>query len=128
LLFIDVVGLKQINIAHGRDAGDEVLRYVVRHATAGLRVADILFRDDSDEFVALLNDTNADMGKVVAHRIRENIRTNALVSTSHRSILVDVSVTAVSAPDDGRSLPLLMAAAHRRASETSPEHGRPRVR
>jgi len=78
--------------------------------------------------VALLNDTNADMGNVVAHRIRENIRTNALVSTSNRSILVDVSVTAVSAPDDGRSLTLLMAAAHRRGSETSPEHGGPRVR
>ena len=128
LLFIDVIDLKQINIAHGRDAGDEVLRHVVRHTTAGLRVADILFRDDSDEFVALLNDTNADMGNVVAHRIRENIRTNALVSTSNRSILVDVSVTAVSAPDDGRSLTLLMAAAHRRGSETSPEHGGPRVR
>ena len=53
LLFIDVVGLKQINDAHGRNAGDEVLRHVARHTTAGLRVADILFRYGSDEFVAL---------------------------------------------------------------------------
>ncbi len=62
LLLIDVVGLKQINAVHGRDVGDEVLRHVARHTAAGLRVADILFRYGSDEFVALLNDSSAESG------------------------------------------------------------------
>jgi GGDEF domain-containing protein len=35
LLFIDVVGLTQINDTHGRNAGDEVLRHVARHTIAG---------------------------------------------------------------------------------------------
>ena len=119
LLFIDIVGLKQINDSHGRGAGDEVLRHVARHTTAGLRVADILFRYRSDEFVALLDDTNAETGLAVARRIRENIAANPLVALTDRSILIDVSVTTVSAPDDGASLAHLIAAAHLRASGTS---------
>jgi diguanylate cyclase (GGDEF)-like protein/putative nucleotidyltransferase with HDIG domain len=119
LLFIDVVGLTQINDTHGRNAGDEVLRHVARHTTAGLRVADILFRYGSGEFVALLDDTNSETGQAVARRIRENISASPLASRPNRSLLIDVSVTTVSAPDDGDSLADLIAAAHLRASEHS---------
>ena len=74
LLLIDVIGLKQINMAHGRSVGDDVLRHVVRGTRARLRVADILFRHGSDEFVALLNDTDPATAAAVASHIRDSIR------------------------------------------------------
>lgn len=118
LLFVDVVGLKQINTIHGRTVGDDALLHVVRHATAGLRLADILFRYGSDEFVALLNDTNSESAKLVAGRIREGIRTNPL-TVRGQSIRVDVSVTAVSSPSDGETLPALVETARSRTTHSS---------
>jgi diguanylate cyclase (GGDEF)-like protein/putative nucleotidyltransferase with HDIG domain len=118
LLFIDIVGLEQMNVAHGRNVGDEVLRHVVRHATAELRVADILFRYGSDEFVALLNDTNSESAKIVGDRISEGIRNNPLFLPADGSIPIDVLVTTVSSPRDGDSLATLIEAAHARTNET----------
>ena len=115
LLLIDVVGLKQINVLHGRAVGDEVLHHVVRHSTAGLRLADILFRYGSDEFIALLNETNFEAARIVARRIRDGIRSNPLVMRSHHSINIDVSVTEVAAlRSGGASLAALIDAARLR--------------
>jgi diguanylate cyclase (GGDEF)-like protein/putative nucleotidyltransferase with HDIG domain len=126
LLFIDVVALKQINTVHGRTVGDDALLHVVRHATAGLRLADILFRYGSDEFVALLNDTNSEAATLVGRRIREGIRTNPL-AVEGQSIQVDVSVTALSYPSDGESLSALVDTARSRTN-SSTTHESPSTR
>jgi diguanylate cyclase (GGDEF)-like protein/putative nucleotidyltransferase with HDIG domain len=118
LLFIDVADLKQINTLHGRTVGDGALLHVVRHATAGLRLADILFRYGSDEFVALLNDTNFESAKLVGCRIREAISANPL-TVGGQSIQVDVSVTAVSSPNDGESLSALVETARLRTTDSA---------
>jgi diguanylate cyclase (GGDEF)-like protein len=119
LLLIDVVDLKQTNALHGRDVGDEVLRHVAHHTAAGLRVADILFRYGSDEFVALLNESSAESGRTVAERIRRDICANSIVLTATHAITVDVAIVAVSAPSDGRSLATLMETARRRTDRAS---------
>ena len=106
LLFIDIVGLEQINEMHGRSIGDDVLRHVVRHATAGLRLADILFRYGSDELVALLNDTNSDSATAVGERIRGSIQADRMGPTF--SIPIDVTFAAVCYPEDGESLSALL--------------------
>jgi diguanylate cyclase (GGDEF)-like protein len=118
LLFIAIVNMKQINASHGRTVGDAVLLHVVRHATAGLRLADILFRYGSDEFVALLNDTNSESARIVGSRIREGVRNNALALEGGQTIPVDVTVTAVSSPIDGESLPSLVGTARSRIRDT----------
>ncbi len=122
LLIVDVVNLRGINVTHGRGTGDDVLRHVARQTTASLRVADILFRYGSNEFVALLNETSADVGRAIASRIRENISSNSLISTINDIVAVDVVVTAVSTPSDGVSLPGLMAAGRLRAAEAASDH------
>jgi diguanylate cyclase (GGDEF)-like protein len=124
LLFIDVVDLEQINAIHGRAVGDDLLLHVVRHATAGLRLADILFRYGSDGFVALLSDTNSESARLVAGRIREGIRTNPL-KVGGESIQVEVSVTAASSPTDGETLPSLLESARSRATDLSVAHESP---
>lgn len=125
LLLIDVVGLKQINSLHGRLIGDDVLRHVVRQTRAGLRVADILFRYGSDEFVALLNDTDPDTAVVVSSRIRESIREHGFALKGGSTITIEATVVAVCAPSDGRSLHELMSAARMRmVSPSSDRDGR----
>ena len=120
LLLIDVVGLEQINLAQGEAAGDEVLRHVAHYATAGLRLADILFRYGSNEFVALLNDTTPEAAAIVASRVRDGIRGTPLILRD-RSIAVDVSVANVTSAGDGTSLASLIDAARLRNSEAISE-------
>jgi len=123
LLYIDIVGLKQINTMHGQSSGDEVLRHVVRYATAELRLADILFRYGSGEFIALLNDISSEPAKLVGSRIHESIRNNPLLLPTKRIIDVVVSVTAVSSPNDGDSLPALIEAARLRTTAAASHDG-----
>jgi diguanylate cyclase (GGDEF)-like protein/putative nucleotidyltransferase with HDIG domain len=93
LLLIDVVHLDAINAQYGRMLGDETLRFVVKHARAGLRAADILFRYGNDEFVALLNDVSLEAAKAIAVQISQSIRGSALKSESGDRVVVDVRVT-----------------------------------
>jgi diguanylate cyclase (GGDEF)-like protein/putative nucleotidyltransferase with HDIG domain len=126
LLFIDISGLKDINAQYGRQAGDEVLRHVVRYARAGLRVSDILFRYGSDEFVALLNHTDVPTATMVAERIRDNVFRHGLSMKSGAVLQIETTITCVSAPRDGASFRELMAVAQMRiASQQS--HSSPQV-
>lgn len=127
LLFIDVADLKQINVLHGRSIGDDVLRHVVRHARAGLRVADLLFRYGGDEFVALLNDTDPEAAAAIASHIHDDIRDQPLAVSGGNVIRVDVTVTCACAPRDGQSLQDLMSVARPKTAPSATEHQGPRV-
>jgi diguanylate cyclase (GGDEF)-like protein/putative nucleotidyltransferase with HDIG domain len=124
VLWIDIVGLKQINTAHGRDVGDDVLRHVAKQAAAGLRIADILFRYGSDEFIALLSETSAEVGRTVAEMIEHNVALNPQRLPNGSPLDARVSVAVVSSPEDGRSLEDLLTAARVRAGQPSHDHAR----
>jgi diguanylate cyclase (GGDEF)-like protein len=115
LLFIDVIGLKGINVEHSRAAGDEVVRQVVRHARRGLRVADILFRNTNDEFVALLYAADSETAELVASRIRTQIHEERVHLSDGVSLTIEATVTVVCAPRDGESLLDLLTAAKTRS-------------
>jgi len=111
LLFIDVVDLKAINARHGRLIGDEVLRHVSRHIRATLRLADILFRHDSDDFVAFLSGTDMGTATSVASRIMQRLADTPLVVSTGERLGVEVTVGATCTGRGKRSLADLMAAA-----------------
>jgi diguanylate cyclase (GGDEF)-like protein len=119
LLLIDILNLKAINTSYGRTAGDQVLNHVVHHARHGLRMADILFRSTSDEFVAFLNATDPDTASSVAQRIRDRITENPLRLPNGTTLTVRTSVTAVRAPRDGRCLDDLLSTARRRGPRSA---------
>jgi diguanylate cyclase (GGDEF)-like protein/putative nucleotidyltransferase with HDIG domain len=125
LLFIDVIGLKNINLTHGREVGDEVLREVVRHATGALRLADILFRYGSDELVALLNDTTSQAARLVGDRIRDAIQAQRSARTS--SVIIDITVTTASYPDDGDSLEVLLDVVRKKTMRTEIREDTPTI-
>jgi diguanylate cyclase (GGDEF)-like protein len=111
LLLIRVDDLTQINRDHGRAVGDEVLRHVARSARGGLRVADILFRNTGDDFVAFLGAADPDTAEVVATRIRERIRENTVVLAAERRVAVRVTVTTIISPPQGAHFRELLATA-----------------
>jgi diguanylate cyclase (GGDEF)-like protein/putative nucleotidyltransferase with HDIG domain len=127
LLFVDIVGLRQINLLYGRPAGDDVLNHVVRHTRAALRAADMLFRHGGDELVALLDNADAHAGADIARRIRQTIRDRACPLDTGESITVDVAVTCVCAPRDGDSLASLIGAAQSRSGSHSTDAKGPSI-
>jgi diguanylate cyclase (GGDEF)-like protein len=112
LLLIDVDGLSQINERHGRDIGDEVLGTVVRAARRCLRAGDFLFRYGSDEFVALLLQTNEATSKSISERIQNSLKSEPQGSVPEFS----VTVVAVTAPGDGTDIHTLLETAIRHLS------------
>lgn len=73
LLVLDVDHFKSINDRYGHAYGDEALKAVVSCVTATLRNVDGLYRLGGEEFVILLNNTDAEACHLVAERIRQSI-------------------------------------------------------
>lgn len=74
LLFIDLDGFKQVNDAHGHDAGDAVLRATAQRLVSGVRSNDSVARLGGDEFVVLLASANSLAGaEVVAGKLLSSL-------------------------------------------------------
>jgi diguanylate cyclase (GGDEF)-like protein/putative nucleotidyltransferase with HDIG domain len=111
LVFIDVVGFRDLNHIYGRQTGDEVLKHVVRLTRTSLRVADILFRYGGDEFIALLNRTDSSTAAVIADGIRRSVLEHKLLLRDGEVVQVRVDVVCVSSPADGATLGELVSSA-----------------
>lgn len=115
ILLIDVDNMNSINSLRGRDTGDAVLGHIVQVARRTLRSADVLFRNDDDEFIAVLFSTAASTAVSISERLCLAIRDCRELG----GINVTVSVGVATGPADGESLDLLLHVARRRASRTS---------
>lgn len=73
VLLIDADHFRRINDQHGHEAGDALLREIVRVAGAQLRQADVLARSDGEALVVLLPQTDPLGALDVAERIREHV-------------------------------------------------------
>jgi diguanylate cyclase (GGDEF)-like protein/putative nucleotidyltransferase with HDIG domain len=121
LILIDVDDLDKINQAHGRQMGDEVLGRVVRATRRSLRAADFLFRYGSDEFVALLLQTDTSTASAIAARIVEAVSKERGPEAGSQ---FSVSVAVVSAPADGVSVDDLLESANRNLTTKQSKLGR----
>ena len=70
VLFIDLDGFKQVNDRCGHVVGDRLLGEAARRISNCIRATDKLVRYGGDEFVALLESTNAAEAGAVVERIR----------------------------------------------------------
>lgn len=74
VLILDLDNFKSINDTFGHNIGDEVLRRFTKSCERVLRPTDRLGRLGGEEFCVLLDSTDADIAKTVAHRLLQAIR------------------------------------------------------
>ena len=111
LLSMKVVDLKRINLAHGRAAGDEVLRHVARTIRADIPGPVVVYRYGGSKFLALLHSRDSHGAELLGQRVSQSVAAHQLVLHSGATVTVELSVSCVSAPRDGRSLHDLLVAA-----------------
>ncbi len=73
ILMLDLDHFKAINDRYGHGAGDQVLKTVAQTLRATSRCADMTFRYGGEEFVIILNKTDASGAKISAERLRATI-------------------------------------------------------
>ena len=102
---------KLINTRFGRKVGDIVLRHVVHQLRQCLRVGDVVFPNNSDDFVVFLNEGDRAIAKRIAQRIFAAFAAHPVVLSESVSFHVAVSIGFALAPADGRSLSELLKVA-----------------
>jgi diguanylate cyclase (GGDEF)-like protein len=73
LVIMDVDKFKAVNDAHGKQAGDDLLRAIAERIAPTLRATDILGRVGGDEFALLLPKASADHVEMVVTRARDTL-------------------------------------------------------
>ncbi len=95
LLFLDIVGLRRINLQHGHKAGDEVLAQTANRIRAAVRGTDILARFGGDELALLMINATPEHAKAVAEKVVARIIAAPIVVDDAE---VAVAIRAVVAP------------------------------
>jgi len=108
LAVLDIDFFKRVNDRFGHSCGDEALVLLARLMRASFRESDRLFRCGGEEFVAILEPTEAQHAGGVLERFRAAVEAYAFPRAGH--ITVSVGYTRVAPDDDG-------LAAFRRADE-----------
>lgn len=72
VLLVDIDHFKRVNDTHGHLAGDAALRAVAATLAKNLRPHDMMARYGGEEFAILLPDTDLEIAKLVAERLRKS--------------------------------------------------------
>jgi len=131
LLVVDMNQLKQLNDAHGHQAGNRAITTVAAAIQRAIRTTDIAARYGGDEFVLFLPEATPEVAETVAQRVRNNVY-KSLFPVGERLQRMTVSVGAASYPRDGKRHEDILDAADermqrdkelRRQSAADPEAG-----
>jgi len=127
LLVLDIDFFKKFNDTYGHDAGDIVLREVVKIIRNSIRNNDIIVRWGGEEFLILLDNVPAEKAGEVAERIRKNIAESFIELPDGKKIKVTVSIGVACAQSEGTySFDELFSIADKRLYKAKKE-GRNRV-
>lgn len=110
LLMIDINGLKAINDEFGNESGNKAIQLVADALIRLARSGDILGRYGGDEFAIVMANTDREVAREIAQRIRNVIFATTLEADS-RIVRVRVAVGIGCMPEDGATLRDVMAAA-----------------
>lgn len=78
LIFLDIDHFKAINDTYGHECGDTTLVLGTKWIKESLRNSDMVFRYGGEEFVILLNGTDAGGAELLAERVRVSIASHTI--------------------------------------------------
>ncbi|WP_018276206.1 GGDEF domain-containing protein [Teredinibacter turnerae] len=105
LLVIDIDHFKQVNDNYGHQQGDKLLKHLAKTLQDSLRETDQVFRYGGEEFVVILNNTNAKDAALTAERTRLQVAMSpALINDQEVFASVSIGVAHLCADDDPTSL------------------------
>ena len=108
VLLLDLDHFKQVNDSHGHAAGDQVLRQFVATVHGSRRGEDAFGRLGGEEFLLMLNGSDAGGARHLAERIRQAVEATEFRVHAESSLRLTVSIGCAHAlPDDRRSADLL---------------------
>lgn len=91
VLIVDIDGLKELNINHGREMGDVVLQATADTLRHTLRTSDVIFRYGADEFAAILPDTETGTAFLAAERCRRALGAGVLAEAPDITVSIGLS-------------------------------------
>jgi diguanylate cyclase (GGDEF)-like protein len=91
MLFLDLDHFKLLNDRQGHNTGDRALVAVAKALANELRPSDLLCRYGGEEFVALLDNTDADQAIQVATRLCRRVH-RLEISVNDESLLLSISI------------------------------------
>ncbi len=92
LLVIDLDGFKYVNDTMGHTRGDELVTRVAELLHSALRESDVVARLGGDEFAVIATHTGPRQGRVVAEKVLETLRRQAVVLSENRHARVTASI------------------------------------
>ena len=101
-MVIDLDNLKQINDAHGHEAGDRTLKLVASAIKGEMRAQEVLARSGGDEFIVICPDTALEAALACAERMRAAAAAQPVVGGAqplHSSVSIGVAVRDASTID-----------------------------
>ncbi len=110
LVFLDIVGMREINAAFGHGMGDAVTEAVAGALRRSFRGSDVAARFGDDEFAVLLPDADKPRGQIVANRISRIAAGIPVTRDGVRMQGPDLEWCVVSYPTDGSTCDQLLAA------------------
>jgi diguanylate cyclase (GGDEF)-like protein len=103
VVMCDIDNLKAINDTYGHDAGNTVIKQVVKTIQARLRPIDIVGRFGGDEFILLLPEQGVEGALTVAKRLNELIKDKGVV-LANKEINLTLSMGIAIYPHHGSDL------------------------
>lgn len=91
VIAIDVDFFKAINDTYGHDTGDRVLQELAARLRDNTRSVDLCCRVGGEEFILVLPNTNSDMARQIADRLRKAIAAKSFAVGAKQALPVTVS-------------------------------------
>lgn len=90
MLLLDVDHFKKINDTYGHTIGDKCLKEIIKRIKPALRDTDFLARYGGEEFIVILPETDGEIAKEAAERIRSIVEN---IEFLHKKDLVKITIS-----------------------------------
>jgi diguanylate cyclase (GGDEF)-like protein len=109
VLMLDLDDFKDVNDTYGHPCGDTVLRGLAEVMHSVMRRGDLATRIGGDEFAIILTETGREGGKIVAEKLRNELRDIAFDGLDGKKFHITTSIGLVTFPGDAQTVSDLMA-------------------